>query len=203
MDRLANLMRIRVRDLGGEPAAPQHDRDAVLRPGSHGRFDPPDLEFVEGLREFLRPLPDPSRAAIREFHVLVDRGEVPAECDVSRLQLDADARGLKRTAARVDLPRIVSEEREVARVASRGDAGRDRIHESIHAVRREPIEIRLRGRLEGRLVPEFRERATAEAVENQEQDFPRIHFPSPKVRPLGMSWLDSTPMASYRYRLLR
>src|SRR5206468_4957626 len=115
--------------------------------------------------------------------------------DVPRLQVDADARGLERTAARVDLPRIVSEEREVARVASRGDAGRDRIHESVHAVRREPIEIRFRSRLEGRLVAEFRERSIAEAVENHEQDFPRIHFRPPKVRSLDMSLLARTAMA--------
>src|SRR3989442_121854 len=119
---------------------------------------------------------DPTGALVRELHLVIDGREFPSDRDVPGLEVDADAGGLERSAARVDLVRIVSEEREVARVAPRRDAGRDRIDQSIHAVRREPIEVRLRGRLEGRLVPEFGERSIPQAVENDEQDFPRIHF---------------------------
>src|SRR5207245_10938981 len=115
-------------------------------------------------------------AGVREVHFLVARREIASERDVPRLEVDADAGGLERSAARVDLVRIVSEEREVARVAARRDPGCDRIDESIHAIRREPIEVRLRGRLERCLVPEFGERSIPSAVENDEQDLPRIYF---------------------------
>ena len=152
-------MGIRVRDPRGKPTAPQDDRDAVFGPGEHRRLDPTELEAIEGLRQFVRPFADPAGPAVRQFHLLVDRREVPSERDVPGLQVDADAGGLERAAARVDLVRIVTEEREVARVAPRRDAGCDRIDESIHAVRSEPIEVRLRGRLEGRLMPEFSERS--------------------------------------------
>jgi len=56
------------------------------------------------------------------------------------------------------------------------DAGRDGIDESIHAVRREPVQVRLRRSLEGRLVPELGERPVPQAIENHEEDFPCIHF---------------------------
>ena len=111
LDRLADLMGIGVGDPRREATAPQDDRDAVFGSRSDRRFDPTEFESVKCLRQFVGPLADPTGAAVDEFHLVVDRGEVPAERDVSGFQVDAHARGLERTATSVDLVRIVSEER--------------------------------------------------------------------------------------------
>src|SRR5439155_8962963 len=91
-------------------------------------------------------------------------------------EVDAHARGFEGPPTRVDLVGIVSEEREVARVAARGDPRRDRIDEPIHAVRREPVQVRLRRGLERRLVAELDERSVPQAIENHEEGLSRIHF---------------------------
>src|SRR5207247_9014532 len=112
----------------------------MFRPRPNGGSDPSETEAIEGLCEILGPLADPARAAVRDPKIVIDRCEVAAEGDVARLQVDADARGLERSAARIDLPRIVSEQREVARVGSGDDARGDRIDEGLHHVRRKRIE---------------------------------------------------------------
>src|SRR5438034_7939978 len=86
----------------------------MFRPRPDRRSDSSETETIEGLCEILGPLADPARAAVRDPKIVIDRCEVAAEGDVARLQVDADARGLERSAARIDLPRIVSEQREVA-----------------------------------------------------------------------------------------
>src|SRR5437667_9252442 len=88
----------------------------MFRPRPNGGSDPSETEAIEGLREFLGPLADPARAAVRDPKIVIDRCEVAAEGDVARLQIDADARGLERPSAGIDLPRIVPEQGEVARV---------------------------------------------------------------------------------------
>src|SRR5436853_6728047 len=93
----------------------------MFRPRPNGGSDPSDAEAIEGLREFVGPLADPARAAVRDPKIVIDRREVPAEGDVARLQVDADARGLERSAARLDLARIVSDQPEVARATAGGD----------------------------------------------------------------------------------
>src|SRR6266480_1567970 len=99
----------------------------MFRPRPDRCSDPSEPETIESLREFLGPLADPARAAVRDAKIVVDRCEIAAEGDVARLQVDADARGLERSAARVHLPRIVSEQGEVARVRAGDDARGDRI----------------------------------------------------------------------------
>src|SRR5438132_13529553 len=116
----------------------------MFRPRANGGPDPSETEAIEGLCEILGPLADPARAAVRDPEIVIDRCEVAAEGDVARLQVDADARGLERSSTRIDLPRIVSEQREVARVRSGDDARGGRIDEAIHPVRREPAEVRFR-----------------------------------------------------------
>src|SRR5207245_9592466 len=118
-----DLMGIRVPDPRGEAAAPQDDRHAVFGPGPHRRLDPAELDAVDGLRQFVRPFADPTGAAVRELHVLVDRREIASERDVPRLEVDADARGLERSAPRVDRVGVVSEGREVARADARRRRG--------------------------------------------------------------------------------
>jgi hypothetical protein len=174
-DLAPGFVRVRVGDFGREAAASQHHGDAMLGARPHGRPDAAEAEAVQGLREFLRPLADPARSAIRESHLLIDGREVPPEGDVALLQVNANPRRFEGTAAGVDLVRIVAEEGEMARVAARDDSGGDRIDEPIHAVRREPVEVRPRRRLERRLVAQFGERPIPEAVKDDQEDPPFVH----------------------------
>ncbi len=162
----------------------------MLRAGAEHHLHASELHAVERVRQFRGTLVYSSRAAIGDPHFLVNRGEVAAERDVARLEVDPHAGGFERAAAGVHLARIVAEEREVARVASGGDARRDRVEEPIHPVRREPIEVRFACGLERRLVPELRERSVAEAIENHEQDPPCIHSAARKDPSLDMSLVD-------------
>src|SRR5437879_12213694 len=101
----------------------------MFRARPDGRPDPSETEAIEGLCEILGPLADPARAAVRDPKIVIDRCEVAAEGDVARLQVDADARGLERSTARIDLPRLVPEQREGARVGPVHDAGVDGLAE--------------------------------------------------------------------------
>src|SRR5438309_10747216 len=107
----------------------------MFRPRPNGGSDPSETEAIEGLCEILGPLADPARAAVRDPKIVIDRCEVAAEGDVARLQVDADARGLERSTARIDLPLIVSEQREVARVGPGEFARCDLGNEAMHPVR--------------------------------------------------------------------
>jgi len=91
---------------------------------------------------------------------------------VAGLQFDSHARRLEGTTARVDLFRIIPEEREMARVAPGDDPRCDRVDEPIDPVRREPVQVGLRCGLERRLVPQLIERSVAEAVENHQKNLP-------------------------------
>src|SRR5438876_627505 len=72
---------------------------------------------------------------------------------------------------------------EVARVGPSDDARGDRIDETIHSVRREPVEVRFRRGFEGRLVSELGERTIPQTIEDHEEDLPFIHFGRGKCGP--------------------
>src|SRR5207247_10665691 len=105
----------------------------MFRPRPNGGSDPSEAEAIEGLREFVGPLADRARAAVRDPKIVVDRREVAAKGDVARLQVDADARGLERSSTRRDLPPLVSEPRAVARVRSGDDPRGERLDAGSHA----------------------------------------------------------------------
>src|SRR5438046_8470677 len=57
-DLAPDFVRVRVGDLRREAAAPQDQRDAMLRAGADRGLDATEMEAVQRFREFVRPLPD-------------------------------------------------------------------------------------------------------------------------------------------------
>ena len=149
----------------------QHE--AVVFDRVHGRLHAGHVDGVEHLDQrhaLLRC--DAPRAAVDDHAIPIDGAEIAARRNLAGRDGDADAQRLQHATADEVLHRVVAEEPQVARTASRRYARQHRRRQPARAHARQPVEVGRRGRFQLGLAG-FRVRQPAEAVGHKHDDLGR------------------------------
>ena len=140
-------------------------RDRFLEEASHV-LDP---HPVQGLRQLPGSLGDAAGAAVQHDPVLIHRRKVAAERDIAPLDRQPDPHRLKRPAPRVILIGVVTQQREVARVAAAPHPRRHRVHQPGLPFPHQPIERRRARRFQRREPIQLRHRPIPQPIADQQE----------------------------------
>ena len=171
--RRPHPLRVRLRDLFAQALAGELQHEAVVLDRVHGRLHARHVDGVQHLDErhaLLRR--DAPRAPVDDDAIPIDCAEVAPCRDLAGRDGHPDAQRLQHAAADEVLHRVVAEEPQVPRAASRRDARQHRRCQPARAHPRQPVQVGRRGRLQLGLAG-VRVRQPAEAVGHKHDDLGR------------------------------
>ena len=163
-------LRVRLRDRGAQPRAPQHQHEAMLPHRLDEQLQPRDADAAQPLHDGGGLLAgEAAGAAVADRAIAGQGAEVAPRGDVAGLQREADPGRLQHAAADVELQGVVAEQRQVTRAGARRDPVAHGHRQPQRALAGQRVEVRCVGGLQLRQSA-IGVRQAAQAVQHQPED---------------------------------